>query len=92
MSIFVRNHHREAMAAKGSAVEWYSVTIANLFVLHVYTENGQDWKTKIAGAVTTEGEGFPTRQDAEAFVLRIARKRLERGLRKLEESEADASA
>lgn len=87
MSIFVRNSHREGMSSKGSKCEWYSVTIANLFVLHVYTEDGQNWKTKITGATTTEGEGFPTRQDAEAFVIRVARKRLESGLRELDEQE-----
>lgn len=87
MSIFVRNYHREGMSPKGSKCEWYSVTIARLFVLHVYTEDGQNWKTKIAGAVTTEGEGFPTQQDAEAFVIRVARKCLENGLRELDEQE-----
>ena len=88
MSIFVRNHHREALQPKNSKGEWYSVTLADLVCLHVYTEAGRTWNTKITGVATTEGEGFSTRQDAEAFVLRIARKRLERGLRELAENEA----
>lgn len=88
MSIFVRNHHREALQPKNSKGEWYSVTLADLVCLHVYTKTGHTWNTKITGTVTTEGGGFRSREEAETFILRVARKRLESALRELAESEA----
>ncbi len=89
MSIFVRNHHREGMQPKGSKGEWYSVTLAYLVCLHVYTENGEEWKTKITGTLMTEGEGFKSREEAETFVIRVARKRLTGALAELDESEGE---
>ncbi len=91
MSIFVRNSNREGMQPKGSSGQWYSVTLANLVCLHVYTENGIDWRTRISGTMTTEGEGFKSREEAEAFVIRVARKRLQAAIAALEESEATSA-
>lgn len=87
MSIFIRNRHREAMQPEGSKGEWYSVTLAHLVCLHVYTEDSQEWKTEVTGVATTDGDGFKSREEAETFVLRVARKRLESALRELDESE-----
>lgn len=89
MSIFVRNYRREGVAPKGSSGQWFSVTLADLICLHAYTEDGINWKTKIVGAVTTEGDGFSSQEAAETFALRVARKRLQNALREIEESERD---
>lgn len=80
MSIFLRDYHREAMQPKGSKGEWYSVTLASLVCLHVYTEDGQEWKTRITGAATFDRKGFQSREQAEESVLVSVRQRLEAAL------------
>lgn len=90
MSIFVRNSHREGSKPKGSKLEWYSVTLADLVCLHVYTEDGCEWKTKTTGVSSTEGDGFASRAEAESFAMRFAKRRLERALKELEEQECQS--
>jgi hypothetical protein len=89
-SIFVRNYHRAGMMPRGSKGEWYSVTLANIVLLHVFTQDGVKWQTKVTGVATTEGSGFASREEAERAAIRLTRQRLENALKELsEKSEED---
>jgi len=91
MAKFTRNYRREGMWHKGHPGQWYSLTFQSVLAAHVFTEDGENWQTRITGAASFEGDGFKSQQEAESFALRRVRKIATAIIKDVDEIESEAS-